>query len=81
MLTLGKKSKMSATDVIDKAINFFGPSGLGLTVQQRSDCCVTFSSQVAFVTVEASDLESKGSDVHIETREFEFSAKEFLNKI
>lgn len=82
MISLGKNSKLGPEQVIDKAVTFFGPGGRGLEVTERATCCVRLEGAGGFVFVQASSGEkAKGSEVSIESREWEGAAKEFLGKI
>lgn len=82
MISLGKQSKLAPEQVIDKAVDFFGPGGWGLTVIERAPCCVRLEATGGFVFVQASGGEKgKGAEVSIESREWENAAKQFLGKI
>ena len=82
MVRLGKESRQSPQDVLEKAVAFFGPGGLGLAVQQRSEQSVSFEGSGGYVTITASRTE-KGdrTEVDIESREWDYQAQQFLGKI
>lgn len=82
MIVIGKESKLVPFKVIEKAVAFFGPSGQGMDVIDRGDCCARFEGSGGYVFVQAADIEDKkGSNVTIEGREWEFQVKQFLGKI
>lgn len=76
----GKESSHGAEDVIKKARIFFGPGGVGLQIKDEGQCCITFEGGGGHVHIDVTTKE-KGSDVEIETREWDYQVKEFLKKI
>ena len=80
MIRIGKESKLVSSKVIEKAVVFFGPGGLGLEVKERAECCARFEGGGGFVFVQAVERD-KGSDVDVESREWDYQVKEFLHKI
>ena len=88
MARYGKESKLSPAKVIEKALGFFGPSGLGLEVKEEVEGCATFEGGGGHVFVSAcekgpalSGVEGKGSEVELETREWDYQVKQFMGKI
>jgi len=82
MISLVKESKLVPSKVIDKAVAFFGPRGWGLEVTDRAECCAHFEGGGGHVSVQATEKEKgKGSEVTVESREWEHAAKEFLAKV
>jgi hypothetical protein len=82
MISLVKESKMVPSKVIEQAVTFFGSGGWGLEVIDRAECCARFEGGGGHVFVEATDKEKgRGSEVTVESREFEYAAKEFLQKL
>ena len=81
MIRMGKESNRTPSEVIERAIDFFGPSGLGMNVQEQSDCCARFEGAGGEVVVQAVGTHQKGSDVTIEGREWEVQIKQFMGKI
>ncbi len=82
MIKIGKESKLVPSKVIEKAVLFFGPGGLGLEVKDRAECCARFEGGDGFVFVQAgAGKKGKGSDVDVESREWEYDAKRFLGKV
>lgn len=80
MLSLEKKSKLKPEEVIKQAINFFGPKGLGLIVKEEDTCTVYLEGGGGGVRVGAAAAD-KGTQVDLETREWESQAKDFLASI
>jgi hypothetical protein len=76
----GKESNQKPEDIIEKARTFFGPGGVGLEITDEGQCCITFEGGGGHVRIDAAS-KGKGSDVDIETREWDYQVKEFLRKI
>jgi len=82
MIRLGKESKLAPAAVVEKAVEFFGPSGQGMTILDQDHCCVRFEGGGGFVSVQSADLEGeKGSQVTIEGREWDYQIKQFVRLI
>ena len=82
MISLGKESKLAPSVVIERAVAFFGPGGWGLEVTERGECCARFEGGGGHVSVQATAREKgKGSEVEVESREWEHAAKAFLGKL
>ena len=82
MVRLGKETRRSPKHVLDKAVVFFGPGGLGLTIQATSDQSVSFEGSGGYVTVTTSQTEgSDRTEVDIVSREWDHQAQQFLGKI
>jgi hypothetical protein len=82
MISLVKESKLAPSVVIERAVAFFGPGGWGLDVIDRAECCARFEGGGGHVFVQATGRETgKGSEVSVESREWEHAAKEFLHKV
>jgi hypothetical protein len=82
MIRISKVSKLAPSKVIGAAVDFFGPSGVGLAIVDEGDCCARLEGAGGHVFVQTEELEdSKGSQVIIEGREFDYQIKEFLGKI
>jgi len=82
MISLVKESKLLPEKVMERAVAFFGPGGWGLELTEQGECCARFEGAGGHVYVTASAREKgHGSTVEVESREFEYAAKEFLTKI
>jgi hypothetical protein len=80
MARYGKESKLSPAKVLEKALEFFGPSGLGLEVKEEVEGCATFEGGGGHVFVSACE-KGPGSEVELETREWDYQVKQFMGKI
>jgi hypothetical protein len=82
MLRMGKKSNLSPSEVVEKAVKFFGPTGAGLTVADQGACCARFDGAGGYVFVQTADIDGRtGSDVTVEGREWEHQIKRFMGEI
>lgn len=80
MIRISKKSRLNPTEIIAKASRFFGKGGEGLEETERGSCCVSFSGAGGYVTVTVVE-ESNQREVDVESREFEYQAKRFLESV
>ncbi len=80
MLTLGTKTNLNPEEVIKQAIDFFGPNGYKLEIQEQSQECAYFIGGGGGVDVTTCVEEGKTS-VDVSSREWDFQIKEFLGKI
>ncbi len=80
MLRIGKASNYSPAEVLERAIAYFGPDGVGLEPQEQSEEAVQFVGAGGHVLVQVAP-QTKGTDVDIQTREFDYDVKQFLHKI
>jgi hypothetical protein len=67
-------------EVVEQAIDYFGEEGLGLSMTGDSPCCVAFEGGGGHVSVTAS-REEHGTEVRLETREWDYHVKRFLGQI
>jgi hypothetical protein len=80
MLRISKESKLSPEEIIGKASRYFGKGGEGLDETERGSCCISFSGAGGFLTVTVCEKDHK-REVDVETREFEYQAKQFLGSV
>ena len=80
MIRISKKSRMNPSEIIAKASRYFGKGGEGLEETERGPCCVSFSGAGGYVTVTVVE-ENNQREVDVESREFEYQAKRFLESI
>jgi hypothetical protein len=80
MIHISKKSRMNRDEIIAKATRYFGPGGEGLDETERGPCCVSFSGAGGYVTVTVVE-ENNQREVGVESREFEYQAKRFLESV
>ena len=80
MIKIAKQTRLAPEKVIDRASRFFGKSGEGLEETERNLCCISFEGAGGYVSVLVVD-EEKHRMVDVETREFEYQAKQFLGTL
>ena len=80
MIRLGKETKLSGEQVLERAIAFFGEQGQGLSITERSSRHVSLEGCGGFVTVEVRQ-ENGATKVDVSTREWETQAKGFIRKL
>jgi hypothetical protein len=81
MIRLVKKTKLSPEEAVKRAVKFFGPGGLGMTIKEQSPTCAYFRGTGENYVNVTTCAEGKGSSVEIESREWDQEAKEFMAKI
>jgi hypothetical protein len=82
MIRMEKPSKLTPSEVVDNAVALFGPGGLGLEVTERAECCVRLEGGGGYVLIQAAeDKNGRGSLIEIESREWEYHVKRFLEKV
>jgi hypothetical protein len=80
MLRIGKQTKQTPQEVLAKAAAFFGPGGTGLNVIPRGPRVLEFTGNGNdFVLVQVEPTEN-GTDIDIQTREWDYDAKRFLSE-
>jgi hypothetical protein len=80
MIKISKESKLKPNEAIKKAVAFFGPGGLGLELKEEDSCNAYFEGGGGHVRVSAA-TNKEGSSVDIESVEWDYQAKQFLDKI
>ena len=74
------RTRKSPEKVFEKAKDFFGEGGLGLELSDENPCCVTFEGGGGYVSVSTVEEEGK-TEVGLETREWDYHVKKFMNQI
>ena len=80
MLRISKQSRLNTDEILGKASRYFGKGGEGMDETERGSCCISFSGAGGYVTVTVSEQANK-REVDVETREFEYQAKQFLGLV
>jgi len=80
MIKITKQTKFAPEEVIDRASKFFGKGGEGLEEKERNPCCLSFEGAGGYVSISIYE-EEKHRMVELETREFEYQAKQFMKTI
>ena len=80
MIKIAKQTRSTPDEVIDRASKFFGKGGAGLEEKERNACCISFEGGGGYVSIAIYD-EEKHRMVEVESREFEYQAKRFLETL
>ena len=80
MLRISKLSRLNTDEILAKASGYFGKGGEGLDETERGGCCISFSGVGGYVTVTVCE-QNRQREVNVETREFEYQAKQFLGLV
>jgi hypothetical protein len=82
MIRMGKGTGLAPTEVLDKAVAFFGPDGCGLEVEERDACCIRFVGAGGYVSVAVPVQEgSDEREVIAEGREWESQIRQFMAEL
>lgn len=73
------KTELSPEETIDEVVRFF-EGAIGLTLEERSECCVYLTGGGGHVSVTATDTEGD-TTAEIETREWDTQVREFMRRI
>jgi hypothetical protein len=80
MINVETKTKLSPSETVNKAIEFFGPGNLGLKVRDQCGDCITFEGGGGYVEISVTPEEKK-TKVEIVAQEWEFQVNEFIDQI
>jgi hypothetical protein len=80
MVRLGADSKLEPAEVLERAERYFGPGGLGLQVAERRTTRLVLEGGGGGVEVSAEPT-ATGSNVELESREWDNQARSFLGTI
>jgi hypothetical protein len=80
MIRLGTKTRKEGVQVLDQAVSFFGPQGLGLEVERRTTNSIYFVGGGGHVQITVSESNGE-TDVDVQSREWDYQAKQFIGKI
>jgi hypothetical protein len=72
----GTETKLSTSEVLERAAEYFGQGGLGLEVTSRDDCCISLEGGGGHVTITVTGGDS--TSVDLETREWDYRVKKFI---
>ena len=79
MARYGKKTSLKPSEVVERAVKFFGEGGLGLKIVEKTQEMVCFEGGGGHVTI--TTCLNGETDVDLETREWDYQVKEFMGKI
>ena len=74
------ESRLSPAQILGDAIEFFGPNGWGLAVREQDERCASFTGGGGHLSILARAT-GRGSEIEIETREWDYQARQFLEKV
>jgi hypothetical protein len=80
MIRISKKSQLTPDEVLSRASRYFGEGGEGLEETERGPCCISFSGAGGYVSVTVAEEDSR-REVEVESREFEYQARRFLESV
>jgi len=78
MIVVSFETKRGQEEILDKAVEYFRDE-VGLKITERGSCCVRFvdETQIGYVNVTLAK-EGNKFKVDVESREYEYQAKEFM---
>ena len=77
MLRISKQTRLKPEQILLQAANYFGTDGLGLEEKEKNPCCVYFEGAGGYISINIQD-DDKYRDVEVESREWDYQAKQFL---
>jgi hypothetical protein len=79
---MGKDSKLAPSEVVDKAIAFFGPPGAGLNVVEWDAGSARFEGTGGYVFVQTTGSdEQEGSTTTVQGRGWEQQIRQFMGEL
>lgn len=75
-MRFGTETKLSTSDVLSRAEQYFGEGGLGLEITSQDNCCLSLEGGGGHVTVTVT--EGAKTAVEVETREWDYQVKKFI---
>lgn len=81
MARYSRESKLDVEEVLRRAEDFFGSGELGLKLVERDECCLSFEGGGGHVTVAAARCKPDRTEVDLETREWDYHVKRFMEKL
>ncbi len=80
MIRISKNTRLKPDKIIAKAERFFGEKGERLVEKDRTPCCIFFTGSGGYVAITVVDVQKKRT-VDVETREFDYQARRFLDSL
>ena len=81
MARYSKESTLEVDEVLRRADDFFGSGELGLKLVEHNECCLSFEGGGGHVTVSAARCKPDHTQVDLETREWDYHVKRFMEKL
>lgn len=79
MIRLAKKSRRSIKDIRERAIEFFGPKGLGMRVEDSDPSALSFTGSGGEVNIVIKP-EKGFNSVEVMSQEWDYQAQQFLEE-
>ncbi len=80
MLRISKQTRLKPVQILEQAADYFGKGGLGLKEKEHNPCCIYFEGAGGYISLNILD-EDKYRDVEVESREWDYQAKRFSERI
>jgi hypothetical protein len=80
MLKISKQTRLKPEQVLELAANYFGKNGLGLDEKEQNPCCIYFEGAGGYISINILE-EDQQRGVEVESREWDYQAKRFLEEI
>ena len=81
MARYSKETRRSPERVLERALAFFGPAGMGMKVEEQNACCLHLTGGGGYVLVQVGAAESGRTSVILETREWDYQVVQFLETL
>jgi hypothetical protein len=80
MLRIATKTKLTPSDVINNAIQFFGPEGFKLKIINQTETSASFDGGGGSIEISTCEGDGK-TTVNFISREWDYQVKEFIRAI
>jgi len=80
MLRIATKTKLTPSDVINNAIQFFGPEGFKLKITNKTETSASFDGGEGSIEISTCEGDGK-TTVDFISREWDYQVKEFIRAI
>ena len=78
LIVISFETRKGQEEILDQAVKYFRDD-VGLEVTERGSCCVYFADKIGYVKMTLTEEEDKFK-VDVESKEYEYHAKEFARK-
>ena len=80
MIRIAKNTRLAREEIIHRAAEYFGENGVGLSETCRTRCTISFEGTGGYLSATIIEKEAERL-VEVESREFEYFAERFLDKV
>lgn len=76
-------TKLSPQEALQRAIQHFGPGGVGLEIADQNEACLVFQGGGGHVAVTAcaENTSKKNTRLELETREWDYAVRQFMTQV